>query len=68
MRQNRVIAIVSGSVLCLALIGPWLLVDLPAGTYTVTALRDGQDQIKGQVTAAKGGVKTLHLRWKNGTQ
>lgn len=47
--------------------GPWLYVDLPAGTYTVTASRDGQDQVKGQVTVDKGGVKTLYLRWKENT-
>ena len=47
--------------------GPWLFVDLTAGTYTVTASRDGQDQVKGQVTVAKGGVKTVYLRWKENT-
>ena len=47
--------------------GPWLYVDLPSGTYTVTATREGQAQVKGEVTVEKGGVKTLYLRWKNGT-
>lgn len=47
--------------------GPWLYVDLPAGTYTVTASRDGRDQVKGQVTVDKGGAKTLYLRWKENT-
>lgn len=47
--------------------GPWLYVDLPSGTYTVTAMREGQAQVKGEVTVEKGGVKTLYLRWKNGT-
>ena len=47
--------------------GPWLYVDLPSGTYTVTAMREGQAQVKGVVTVEKGGVKTLYLRWKNGT-
>jgi len=47
--------------------GPWLYVDLPAGAYTVAASRDGQDQVKGQVTVTKGGVKTLYLRWKENT-
>jgi hypothetical protein len=47
--------------------GPWLYVDLPAGAYTVTATREGQAQVKGEVTVEKGGVKTLYLRWKNGT-
>jgi hypothetical protein len=48
--------------------GPWLYVDLPAGTYNITASRDGQDQVKGQVSVEKGGVKTLYLRWKSRTQ
>lgn len=43
--------------------GPWLYVDLPAGMYTVTALREGRASVKGQVTVTKGGVKTLYLRW-----
>lgn len=47
--------------------GPWLYVDLPADTYTVTATREGQAKVKGQVTVAKGGVKTLYLRWKENT-
>ncbi len=47
--------------------GPWLYVDLPSGTYTVTATREGQAQVKGEVAVEKGGVKTLYLRWKNGT-
>lgn len=44
--------------------GPWLYVDLPAGTYTVTASRNGQTHVKSQVTVTKGGTKTLYLRWK----
>lgn len=47
--------------------GPWLYVDLPSGTYKVTASRDGQDQVKGQVTVGKGSVKTVYLRWKEET-
>ncbi len=47
--------------------GPWLYVDLPSGIYTVTASRDGRDQVKSQVTVAKGGVKILYLRWKENT-
>lgn len=44
--------------------GPWLYVDLPAGTYNVIASREGQGQVKGQVSVEKGGAKTLYLRWK----
>jgi hypothetical protein len=47
--------------------GPWLYVDLPAGTYTVTALREGGTQVKGQVTVTKGSVKNVYLRWKEST-
>jgi len=47
--------------------GPWLYVDLPAGTYAVDASREGQAHVKGQVTVTKGGVKTLYLRWKENT-
>ena len=47
--------------------GPWLYVDLPAGTYTVTASREGQDQVKGHVSIKNGGVKTMYLRWKEAT-
>lgn len=47
--------------------GPWLYVDLPSGTYTVTATREGHAQVKGEATVEKGGVKTLYLRWKENT-
>ena len=44
--------------------GPWLFVDLPAGTYDITADRSDHPQIKQRVEIGAGRVKTVHLRWK----
>jgi hypothetical protein len=44
--------------------GPWLFVDLPAGTYTITATRGDQTQAKATGNIAKGRSKTVYLRWK----
>jgi hypothetical protein len=44
--------------------GPWLFVDLPAGTYDITADRSDHPPIKQRVEIAPGRVKTVYLRWK----
>jgi hypothetical protein len=45
--------------------GPWLFMDLPAGTYDITADRSDHPQIKQRVEIAAGLVKTVYLRWKD---
>jgi hypothetical protein len=43
--------------------GPWLFVDLPSGTYHLTAVhRDRTQGLKG-VKLEAGKTKTVHLRW-----
>ena len=44
--------------------GPWLFVDLPAGTYDITAIRRDQSEIKQQVAVGAGGSRTVYFRWK----
>ncbi len=44
--------------------GPWLFVDLPAGTYDITSDRSDHPSIKQRVEIAAGGGKTVYLRWK----
>jgi hypothetical protein len=44
--------------------GPWLFVDLPAGTYDITADRSDYPPAKQRVEIASGRVKTVYLRWK----
>lgn len=44
--------------------GPWLFVDLPAGTYEITAIRRDQSEIKQKVEVGAGGSKTVYFRWK----
>jgi hypothetical protein len=44
--------------------GPWLFVDLPAGTYAITAIRRDQSEITQQVAVGAGGSKTVYFRWK----
>lgn len=44
--------------------GPWLFIDLPAGTYDLAATyADRRQGLKG-VTVEAGKMKTLHLRWR----
>jgi hypothetical protein len=43
--------------------GPWLFVELPAGTYRVTGSRRDGTTITEQVQVTKGAPKVLHLRW-----
>ncbi|WHZ16423.1 MAG: hypothetical protein OJF52_003272 [Nitrospira sp.] len=43
--------------------GPWLFVDLPEGTYEVTATLGGQQQQVKGITIKRGRVTTQHVRW-----
>jgi hypothetical protein len=43
--------------------GPWLFVDLPSGTYYLTAIHADRTQGLKEVTVEAGKVKTVHLRW-----
>lgn len=44
--------------------GPWLFVELPSGTYHLTAVYAGQTQGLKGVTVETGKMKTVHLRWR----
>jgi len=43
--------------------GPWLFVDLPSGTYYLTAVYADRTQGLKGVTVEAGKTKTVHLRW-----
>ena len=43
--------------------GPWLFVELPSGTYHVTAIHADRTQGLKGVTVEAGKMKTVHLRW-----
>jgi hypothetical protein len=43
--------------------GPWLFVDLPSGTYDITASRAGRTQGLKGIKVEEGKQKTVHLRW-----
>lgn len=42
--------------------GPWLLVDLPAGTYKVAGTVNGETKTE-QVTVPASGLKTVNMQW-----
>ena len=44
--------------------GPWLVVDLPPGSYDVTAVQDGATRTAKGVKIAKGKQRTVVLTWK----
>lgn len=44
--------------------GPWLFVDLPSGTYHITAIHADRTQGLKGVRVEAGKTKTLHLRWQ----
>ena len=44
--------------------GPWLFVDLPAGTYEITAIRRDRSEVKQKVAVGAGGSRTVYFRWK----
>jgi hypothetical protein len=43
--------------------GPWLFVDLPSGTYHLTAIHADRTQGLKGVKLEAGKMKTVHLRW-----
>ena len=43
--------------------GPWLFVNLPSGTYTITATDSLQRPIEKQVKVGGTGTKVIHFRW-----
>ena len=47
--------------------GPWLFVDLPPGTYDISAEGPGKASIKEHVTLSAKEAKTIYLRWKEET-
>ncbi len=44
--------------------GPWLFVDLPAGTYEITAIRRDKSEVRQKVEIGAGGSRTVYFRWK----
>ncbi|MCA9471510.1 MAG: hypothetical protein MRJ96_01220 [Nitrospirales bacterium] len=43
--------------------GPWVFVNIPTGTYLVTAEDSQQHTIEKQVSVTKGKTTVLYLRW-----
>ena len=43
--------------------GPWLFVDLPKGSYSVTAKRVDGREIARKVTVGEGRTTVVHFRW-----
>lgn len=43
--------------------GPWLFVDLPPGTYDVSATSGGHEQALQGIKVVEGKPVTVHLRW-----
>ena len=43
--------------------GPWLFVELPTGTYTITAIDSRQRIIKKEASVGEGGTSVVHFRW-----
>lgn len=46
------------------LTGPWLFIDLPEGTYEVTATFGGHRQVITGITVKRGKSVTQHVRYK----
>lgn len=44
--------------------GPWLIVDLPPGTYDVVAVQEGQTRTAKNVRLTAGKQRTVLLKWK----
>lgn len=47
--------------------GPWLFVDLPAGTYDIAAAHGDRKQLLKNIKVETGKQKTLYLRWAEDT-
>ena len=45
--------------------GPWFFIDLPQGTYDISALYGGHQQVLKGVKVVSGKQKTVYLRWTN---
>ena len=45
--------------------GPWVFLNIPAGTYLVTATNHHQKSIEKQVSVIQEETQTVHLRWPN---
>ena len=45
--------------------GPWVFVNIPTGTYLVTAENSKQQTIEKQISINEGQTTVLHLRWVN---
>lgn len=43
--------------------GPWLFVDLPSGSYGLSATHADRTQVLKRVTVETGKMKTVYLRW-----
>ncbi|MCC6968111.1 MAG: hypothetical protein IT391_17710 [Nitrospira sp.] len=43
--------------------GPWLFIDLPDGTYEVSATLGGVTQQVNNLTVRRGHITTQHVRW-----
>jgi hypothetical protein len=43
--------------------GPWFFVDLPSGTYGLSATHADRMQVLKRVTVETGKMKTVYLRW-----
>ena len=44
--------------------GPWLFVDLPAGTYDITAIRGDRAAVTQRVETLPGRTKVAYFRWQ----
>lgn len=44
--------------------GPWLVVDLPPGTYDIQAVQDGKARAVKGVRVAAGKHRTVSMKWK----
>ena len=44
--------------------GPWLFVDLPSGTYNVSASGEGRPDVAIRVAIETKHTKTVYVRWK----
>lgn len=43
--------------------GPWLFVDLPSGTYDVSAMQGDRRQALAGIQVERGNQRTVYLRW-----